>query len=113
MNITSKDALKVIKEHSRFDMPIKILDVGINGEKDKMWQMPIEPFIFAIEKDLENYEKLKSLIRSKLENAQIDYKRHIEEDSNKIKTNILMTSLHGQIEAYTDLLAVIEMLEDK
>lgn len=59
-------------------------------------------------------EVLKEIIRNKLNNAILDYNnKKNAENKEPSKTNYNLGTLVGQIESYIDVLATIEMLEEK
>ena len=59
-------------------------------------------------------EVLKEIIRNKLNNAILDYNnKKNAENKEPSKTSYNLGTLVGQIESYIDVLATIEMLEEK
>lgn len=59
-------------------------------------------------------EVLKEIIRNKLNNAILDYNnKKNAENKEPSKTSYNLGILVGQIESYIDVLATIEMLEEK
>lgn len=78
--------------------------------------------------ELEILNKLERIITDKLENAKRDYeikyqksmevvpiinKSPLENISYSLEFSMLIAEIKGQVEAYQDVLAVIQMLEDK